>query len=173
MICSQTMTRTTRVTAALSAGIAALLMTTLVHAQAPIDVFELADYRLTNEVFERFVHASDRVGDVTRGDTSFRYAPLFTKDVALAGDAVSEAAGLVARLEHHPALAAALQAAEITPREYTKFAITLIAAHLANGFLSSGVLSRVPSGAPTINVEFVKTHEAAVAAVLATLGIRD
>jgi hypothetical protein len=31
----------------------------------------------------------------------------------------------------------------------------------------------VPSGAPTINVEFVKTHEAAVAAVLATLGIRD
>jgi len=173
MIGAQTMTRMSRVTAAFSAGVTAVVLTTIVRAQAPIDVFELADYRLTTEVFERFVDASNRVGEVTRGDASFTYAPLFTKDVALAGDAVSEAAGLMARLEHHPALATALEAAQITPREYTKFAITLIAAHLANGFLTSGVLPRVPAGAPTINVEFVKTHEPAVAAVLATLGIRD
>jgi hypothetical protein len=144
-----------------------------VHAQGPIDVYELADYRLTTEVFERFVQATERIADITRDDSAFTYAPLFTKDVALSGDAVAEAAGLVARLENHTGLAAALAAANLTAREYTKFALTLIVARLAHGFLTSGVLLRVPSGAPTINVEFVKTHESNVTAVLATLGIRD
>ena len=43
-------------------GAVALLMTALLRAQAPIDVYELADYRLTPEVFERFVVASRRIG---------------------------------------------------------------------------------------------------------------
>lgn len=169
------MNGTIRVTAVFCVGAAMLLMASVVHAQAqaPIDVYELADYRLTTEVFERFVQASGRIADVTRDDSAFTYAPLFTKDVALSGDAVAAVAGLVARLENHPALAAALGTAMITPREYAKFAITLIAAHLAQGFLTSGVLPRVPAGAPTINVEFVKTHEADVTAVLTSLGIRD
>ena len=106
-------------------------------------------------------------------DPSFTFAPLFTKDLALSGDAVAEAAQLVARLESHEGLAGALKEATLTPREYAKFAITLVAARLAHGFLQSGVLPRVPSGAPTINVEFVKTHESAVIAALASLGIRD
>jgi len=149
------------------------LGTVPVTAQSPIDVYDLADYRLTTEVFERFVQASIRVIEITRHDSSFTYAPLFTKDVALSGDAVTEAAGLAARLANHAGLAAALEASTITPREYAKFAITLIAARLAYRFLEAGVLSRVPSGAPTINVEFVKTHESDVTAALASLGIRD
>jgi hypothetical protein len=161
------------VTATLCLGATLLLIPALLHAQAPIDVYELADYRLTTDVFERFVQASTRMATVIRDDAAFTYAPLFTRDVALSGDAVAAAAGLVARLENHTALAAALDEAKITPREYTKFAITLIAAHLAQGFLASGVLPRVPGGAPTINVEFVKTHEADVAATLTNLGIRD
>ncbi len=150
-----------------------LLLAAFVSAQAPIDVYELADYRLTTEVFERFVQASTRIGDLTRDDDSFRHAPLFTKDVVLSGDAVAEVAGLMARLENHPAIAAALKDAAITPREYAKFVITIIAARLAHGFLASGVLPRVPAGPPTINVEFVKAHEAAVTAALASLGVRD
>ena len=157
-----------------------LFMTTTAHvvagqstASAPIDVYELADYRLTADVFDRFVRASAGVAEITSQDASLRYAPLFTKDVALAGDAVAEASGLVARLENHSGLAAALAAEKLTAREYAKFAITLIAAHLAQGFLASGVLPRVPAGAPTINVEFVKAHDADVTSVLATLGIRD
>ena len=149
------------------------LVTVPVTAQSPIDVYELADYRLTTEVFERFVQANGRIVDITQHDTSFTYAPLFTKDIALSGDAVAEAAGLVARLANHAGLAAALEAAKMTPREYSKFAITLIVAHLAHGFLKAGVLPRVPSGAPTINVEFVKTHESDVTAALASLGIRN
>jgi hypothetical protein len=155
------------------AGAIALSSPERIHAQAPIDVYELADYRLTTEVFERFVQATERIATVTRDDASFTYAPLFTKDVALSGDAVAEAAGLVARLDNHTGLAAALSAANLTSREYAKFALTLIVAHLAHGFLTSGVLPRVPSGAPTMNVEFVKAHDAEVTAVLATLGIRD
>jgi hypothetical protein len=157
----------------LLAGTLAWPLTQPLHAQAPIDVYELADYRLTTEVFERFLQATERIGTVTREDSAFTYAPLFTKDVALSGDAVAEVAGLVARLENHPGLAAALSAANITAREYAKFALTLIVAHLAHGFLTSGVLPRVPEGAPTINVEFVKAHDSEVTAVLATLGIRD
>ena len=149
------------------------LATVPVIAQAPIDVYELADYRLTTVVFERFVQANGRIVDITEHDSSFTYAPLFTKDVTLSGDAVAGAAGLVARLSNHVGLAAALESAKITPREYSKFVITLIAAHLAFNFMNAGVLNRVPPGAPTINVEFVKTHESDVAAALASLGIRD
>ena len=141
--------------------------------QAPMNVYDLADYRLTSEVFEQFVQASDRIAEITRQDSAFTYAPLFTKDVALDGDAVVMASGLIARLENHTGLAAALQTAKITPREYSKFALGLVAAHLAHSFMKAGVIQRVPAGAPTNNVEFVKTHEAEVTAVLAQLGIRD
>lgn len=147
--------------------------TVTVRTQVTFDVYELADYRLTPEVFARFVEASARIADVVEHDASFTDAPLFTKEIALSGDAVAEATGLATRLEHHAALAAALEAAKITPRDYAKFAITLIAAHLAHGFVTSGALKRVPSGAPTINIEFIKTHDTDVTATLATLGIRD
>jgi hypothetical protein len=143
------------------------------RAQAPIDVYELADYRLTSEVFERFVQATGRIGKIITDDPAFGDAPLVTKDAALSGDAVAEVATLVTRLENHRGLANALAAAKITPREYGKFTIALIAARLAYGFLQAGVLPRVPSGAPTINVEFVKTHEPEVVAALALLGVRD
>lgn len=141
--------------------------------RSSIDVYDLADYRLTPDVFDQFVQASGRVADITSHDATFRYAPLFTKEVAVSGDAPAMASGLVARLENHTGLSAALQSANITPREYAKFAISLVAAHMAHQFITAGVLKRVPEGAPTINVEFVKSHESAVAAVLAQLGIQD
>ena len=143
------------------------------RAQAPIDVYDLADYRLTPKVFEQFVDASGRIAEITRQDAAFRYAPLFTKEIALSGDAVAEASGLVARLENHAALATALETAKLTPREYSKFIIALVGAHVAYGFIKSGVLKNVPPGAPTNNVEFVMMHESEVAAVLAELGIRN
>jgi len=144
-----------------------------ISAAEPLNVYDLADYRLTSEIFEHFVQASGRIAEITQHDSAFTYAPLFTKDVALDGDAVAMASGLIARLENHTGLAAALQAAKITPREYSKFALVLVAAHLAHNFLKTGALQRVPAGAPTTNVEFVKTHEAEVTAVLGQLGMRD
>jgi len=154
-------------------GLIGQATTALVAQQAPFEAYDLADYRLTPPVFEQFVQASGRIADITEHDPAFRYAPLFTKDVALSGDAPAMAQGLAARLENHAGLAAAVADAKITPREYAKFAIALFAAHLAHGFVKAGVLQRVPEGAPTINVDFVKAHEAEVTAVLAQLGIRD
>jgi hypothetical protein len=151
----------------------ALLLAVPISAQSPIDVYELADYRLTTEVFERFVKANGPIVEIIERDSTFTYAPLFTKELALSGDAVAEAAGLVARLSNHAGLAAALEAAKITPREYAKFVITLIVAHLAHGFVKAGVLPRVAPGAATMNVEFVKAHESDVTAALAGIGIRD
>jgi hypothetical protein len=169
------MTRSTRRVAAVFVLVTTVTMLGEVatSGQAPIDRYELADYRLTMDVFERFVKASARIADVINNDASFVDAPLFTKDVALTGDAVVEVSGLVARLEQHAGLAAALEAATITPREYAKFALSLVGAHLAYNFVKAGVLRRVPSGAPTINVEFVKAHDAEVTATLESLGIRD
>ncbi len=143
------------------------------HAQAPIDVYDLADYRLTPEVFNQFTQASQKIGEITRGDSAFTYAPLFTKEVVLSGDAPEMAAGLISRLENHAGLAAALQTAKLTSREFSKFAIALVAAHLAHGFIKAGVLPRVPDGAPTHNVQFVEAHQTEVSAVLADLGMRD
>jgi hypothetical protein len=151
----------------------AVITVVQMSAQTPIDEYELADYRLTADVFERFVQASTRVGEIARTDPMFTFAPLFTKTVIVSGDAVIAASGLVARLENHVGLSAALEAAKLTPREYAKFTISLVGAHLAYNFLKTGALKRVPAGAPTINVEFVKAHETAVTAALESLGIRD
>ena len=143
------------------------------RGQASIDVYDLVDYRLTPEVFDQFVHASRLIGEITRRDPTFTYAALFTKEVALSGDASAMASGLMARLDNHAELTAALQQAKMTAREYAKFAICLLGARMAQGFLNTGVLRSVPAGAPTINVEFVKAHDAEIVAVLAELGIKD
>ena len=152
---------------------AAALVSSAVAPQAPIDVEELAGYRLTPEVFERFVEASRRIADLTRRDASLASAPLFTNEVTRSGDAPAAAGELVSRLESHGGLAAALESTKMTPREYAKFAIALVAARFAHGFLQSGVLRRVPEGVPSSNVEFVRRHESDVLATLALLGIRD
>ena len=141
--------------------------------QAPIDVYDLADYRLTAQIFEPFVRASGLIADITRRDPAFADAPLFTKEIALSDDASAAASTLAARLEKHPGLAAALGTAKLTAREYAKFAIALVAARLAHEFLNAGVLKRVPSGAPTENVTFVSEHRTEVLSVLETLGIRN
>ena len=155
----------------LCAALIAVLPATIQAAQAPIAVTDLSDYRLTTDVFQRFVRASRRIAEVTHRDSAFTAAPLFTKDVLQSGDAPAMATGLVARLENHAGLAASLRDAKLTAREYATFTIALFAAHLARGFLDAGVLNRVPSGTPADNVAFVRAHQAEVASVLDTLGI--
>jgi hypothetical protein len=152
-------------------GLIALLAVTMPAAQAPIAVSDLAGYRLTTDVFRRFVRASRLIVEVTHRDSAFTAEPLFTKDVLQSGDAPAMAAGLVARLENHAGLAASLRTAKLTAAEYATFAIALFGAHLARGFLDAGVLSSVPSGTPADNVAFVRAHQAVVASVLDSLRI--
>jgi hypothetical protein len=139
--------------------------------QGALDRRELAAYRLTTSVLERFRDASQRIAIVVARDASFRAAPLFSQDIVQGGDVTKVSATLEGRLRDHPGLSHALSAATISARDYTKFALTLVAARLALGFLESGVLKTVPPGAATDNVAFVRGHRAEVDDLFTELGI--
>jgi hypothetical protein len=144
---------------------------TTATAQAPLDVNELAQYRLTDAFFPRFKEASRRIATVTREDPAFSRDPLFTREVAVSGDAPAAAAALESRLRTHPALADALRAAKLSARDYTKFALALFAARLAHGFVKAGVLRGVPAGTAAANVAFVDAHESEIRELLEQLRI--
>jgi hypothetical protein len=140
-------------------------------AQAEFGVTELADYRLEADVFARFDRGSRLIAAATRADPRFEHAPLFTPEVLLSGDVLPMAIALEARLRNEPALAEALRSADLTPHEYTKFVLALVAARLAHGFVKSGVLRSVPPGVHADNVMFVDTHLAAIDAVMKEIGV--
>jgi hypothetical protein len=143
------------------------------EAPAPFEVRELAGYRLTARVFERFETASRLIADATRREPRFASDPLFTREIVLAGEAPEMAALLETRLRSDPALAGALRSAKLAAREYTTFAIALFGARLAHGFVQSGALRRVPPGVTADNVAFVEVHEAEIGTVLRDLGLVD
>lgn len=161
------------IAAAVFLAAAAHAILTALPRQAPLDARELAEYRLTTPVFERFTAASTRIAAATRQEPGLAVDPLFTREVLVSGEAAAAAAALEKRLQAHPALSRALGESKITAREYTTFALALVAARLAHGFVQTGVLRRVPEGAATENVAFVARHEQAVSSVLAELGIDD
>ncbi|HVH28400.1 MAG TPA: hypothetical protein VM818_16660 [Vicinamibacterales bacterium] len=142
-------------------------------SQSAADAYEIAEYRLTEPVFKRFVEASRLIEAVTRADPRFDEAPLFTKEIALSGDVVVEASALAARLEADPRLAAALRTAKLSAPEYAKFALVLVAARLAVGFIDAGVIAGARAGAPADNVDFFRAHQANAFEVLGMLRVRD
>ena len=139
--------------------------------QGNIDRRELATYRLTTSLFERFRDASRRIAIVIARDAPLRAEPLFSQKIVQGGDVTEVSATLEGRLRDHPDLSHALSAATISARDYTKFVLTLVAARLALGFLESGVLKTVPAGAATENVAFVRGHRAEVDDLFTELGI--
>lgn len=162
--------RLRRLTATLVAA-ALLAFAVPEHAQEPFDVKELAQYRLTNVVFTRFVVASRAIAGIARADPALRQAPLFTREVMLSDDARASATTLERRLRTHPGIARALDGAKLSARDYTTFVIALFAARLAHGFVESGAIRRIPEGPAASNVAFVEAHEAEVVSLLAELGI--
>lgn len=154
-----------------------LLVVCLFASSAPVQftftVEELAQYRLSLPVFEQFERASTLIAAATRHDPELAARPLFTREVLLDGDASIVAAELATRLHGEPRFAAALREAGISAPDYARFALSLVAARLAHGFVSSGAMRRVPAGVPADNVAFVEAHHAEVSAVLKVLGIED
>jgi len=139
--------------------------------QAPLTVKDLADYRLTMPVFKRFTRASEGIAHAMKADPRLAADPPFTRDVTVLGDANDMAPALERRLSVDPALSAALASARISPREYTTFALALIGARLAHGFVKSGAMRFVPKGVASDNVTFIAAHERDVDAVLRMLGV--
>jgi hypothetical protein len=139
---------------------------------SPQDVYgagELAAYRLSDPVFSRFAHATRLIAAAMRQDPRFETDPLFTREIAVSGDAPAMASRLKQRLDAEPALASALFAADIGAREYALFALALFAARLAQGFVKSGAMRRVPAGVATENVAFVTAREQEISSLLKTL----
>jgi hypothetical protein len=139
--------------------------------QAPLEARDLAQYRLTEAVFDRFQAASRAIAAATRNDPALARNPLFSRDVLVSDDVKAAAMTLESRLASHPALGTALGDARLTARDYTTFALALVAARLAHGFVKTGVLRRVPDGVAAANVAFVAAHEQEIGSVLADLGI--
>jgi hypothetical protein len=152
-------------------SIAATVSSSVPSAQTPFGVTEIAEYRLTADVFAQFDRASRLIASVTQGDPRFKHAPLLSEEVLLSGDVLPMAIGLDARLRSEPALVEALRTANLTSHEYTKFTLALVAARLAHGFVKSGAIRAVPPGVHADNVAFVDAHEADVDAVLRELGV--
>lgn len=134
-------------------------------------VTEIADYRLDADVLTRFSRASHVIVVAMHTDSRFDRAPLFTSEILLSDDVLAAAIALETKLRSEPALAGAFVAADITPHDYTKFALALVAARLAYGFVQSGVLRSVPPGVHADNVMFVGANLAVIQAVLTELGI--
>jgi hypothetical protein len=138
-------------------------------AQRGFDAKELAGYRLTPAVFKRFAHATRLIAAIIEREERFEQEPLFTREISVAGDAPEMASALEKRLDSDAALSSALFAADISAHDYAAFAISLFAARLAQGFLKSGAMRRVPAGIAADNVAFVDAHAADVAALLKQL----
>ena len=151
--------------------IVAIVAIGLQTAPAPLTAKELASYRLTLAAFEPFERASELIAQATSSDPKLAADPLFPREVSVLDDVAIVAPALEARLTAEPALAAALKQSEMTPRDYTTFALALFAARLAHGFVQSGAMRFVPKGVASDNVAFVAAHEVRVAAVLRRLGV--
>jgi hypothetical protein len=132
---------------------------------------DLADYRLTATSFSRVIDAGRLIAAIITREPRFTDAPLFTREVMLLGDAVEMATALESRLRGDQALAAALDTAKVTPREFTTFTFALFGAHLARGFLQSGALRFVPPGVTADNVAFVNANADAVGGLFDALRI--
>ena len=153
------------------AAIGVALLSASPIGQTEFGVTEIAEYRLEAVTFERFDRASRLIAAATRTDARFARDPLFTKDILLSGDVLPMAVALEARLRSEPAFAGAFFAADLTPHEYTKFVLALVAARLAHGFVKSGVIRRVPPGVHADNVTFVDAHLVRIQAVMKDLGV--
>ena len=149
----------------------ALLNAAIVSDHDQIDRRELANYRLTPAIFQRFQDASNRIERVVADDETLRTSPLFSQEVVQSGDVLEVAPRLAARLREHAGLASALATARITPDDYTRFALALLTARMAYGYVESGVLRSIPPGAPSENVAFVRNRLGEVDAVLLQLGV--
>ena len=153
--------------------LATLLAIPPAAGQTAFEVSEIAGYRLTPAVFTQFEAASRLIAQAMQGEARFADAPLFTREVALSDDVSAAALALDTRLNADEVLQAALSSAGISSREYAKFALALIAAHLAHEFLAAGALRSVPPGVTSDNVSFVAARGSAVSAVLESIGVTD
>jgi hypothetical protein len=157
------------------------------------DLKELAAYRLTKATLDKYRAAMPAIAKALMADPRLQEAArleaerekLEMKDELTAADAarieqidarleaIEQATELPfsegslseieAGIRARPALAAALQANGLAPREFATFTLVLFQASRVVGLEKAGLLKELPKEIARENVEFVRQHEAELA----------
>jgi hypothetical protein len=72
---------------------------------------------------------------------------------------------MVAQIKKIPPMMAGLDAAELSPREYSKFMLSMLQAGMVAGFKKAGMMKEIPKEVPAENVKFMEEHEAELKAL--------
>jgi hypothetical protein len=72
---------------------------------------------------------------------------------------------MVAQIKKIPPMMAGLEAAELSPREYSKFMLSMLQAGMVAGFKKAGMMKEIPKEVPAENVKFMEEHEAELKAL--------
>jgi len=167
-------------------------------AQGDPDLTELAAYRLTTATLQRVIVVADAFGQALQNDPKYRSFIAAQKELKAlqakdeptpaeqqrmealeeqleqmsdaidgGGDAQT-LADMERKITAMPHMAEALAKASLSPREYSKFNLTMIQAGFVAGMNKSGQLRQLPPGVSMENVQFVIDHEKE----LAQLGAR-
>lgn len=116
-----------------------------------------AGYTLTMDKVDRFFAAVREFAALEKADPAM-------EDATTMNASQEDGLQFAARLESNPTVAAALDRAGISARDYALTSELLIAALMAQGMVESGALDKVPEGLNPQAVEFVKQHQAELTA---------
>lgn len=121
-----------------------------------------ADFELDMARVDKWLEATRRLSALTQEDEAL-------EDVVSA-DANEPRESYIARLEGHPAVAAAIRGAGLTPTEYALTTETLVGALFAIGMLEAGAIKELPpSIRDTQPVAFVQANKAEITAKMDAL----
>jgi hypothetical protein len=70
-----------------------------------------------------------------------------------------------AQIKKIPPMMSGLNAAELSPREYSKFMLSMLQAGMVAGFKKAGMMKEIPKEVPAENVKFMEEHEAELKAL--------
>lgn len=116
-----------------------------------------ADYTLTMDKVDRYFAALRAFAALAKADPAM-------EDATTMNASQEDGLRFAARLEGNPAVAAALDEAGISARDYALTNELLVAALMAQGMVESGALDAIPEGLNPHAVEFVKQHQAELTA---------
>lgn len=116
-----------------------------------------AGYTLTMDKVDRYFEAVRAFAALAKADPAM-------EDATTMNASQEDGLQFAARLEGNPTVAAALDKAGISARDYALTNELLIAALMAQGMVESGALDKIPDGLNPQAVEFVKQHQAELTA---------
>jgi hypothetical protein len=119
----------------------------LAKQKAELAALEAKD-ELSNAEHERLAVLADEIARADEGDQD---------DGANGAGTIAEYA---ARVESSPALAAAVKAVGLSPREYATAALALLHAATAQAFMDQKLLAKLPPEVSQRNLDFVRQHRA-------------